>query len=177
MKLKLNQKSLDRVEADTKARLNRVLSNKEMLGEVGDLAVDLIRQTTRKGTSTVTDQRFKPLSKPWIKKRDKIASSQGTHPTYAAKRSNLTLSGQLIDSIKRSVVGRMVTIFFDGSHLPYRMKTRNGISRVGKIISNSKLAQYVADGGRPFFGFSKAFESKLLTQVKKVVIRYIRRNL
>lgn len=177
MKLKLNRKSLDRIEADTKARLNRVLSNKEMLGEVGDMAIDMIRQNTRKGTSTVTDQKFAPLSKPWIKTRDRIASSQGTHPTYAKKRSNLTLSGQLLDSMKRSVVGRMVTIFFDGTHIPYRIQTRNGISRVGKLIKNSRLAQYVAEQGRPFFGFSKAFESKLLAQVKRVVIRYIRRNL
>lgn len=177
MKLKLNQKSLDRLEADTKARLNRVLSNKEMLGEVGDMAIDMIRQNTRKGTSSVTDEKLAPLSKPWIQKRDRIASSQGTHPAYAKKRSNLTLTGQLLDSLKRSVAGRMVTIFFDGMHIPYRMQTRKGISRVGKLIKNSKLAQYVAEQGRPFFGFSKAFESKLLAQVKRVVIRYIRRNL
>lgn len=177
MKLKLNQKSLDRLEADTKARLNRVLSNKEMLGEVGDMAIDMIRQNTRRGTSSVTDEKLAPLSKPWMKTRERIASSQGTHPAYAKKRSNLTLSGQLLDSLKRSVAGRMVTIFFDGMHIPYRMQTRKGISRVGKLIKNSKLAQYVAEQGRPFFGFSKAFELKLLTQVKRVVIRYIRRNL
>ena len=177
MKLKLNQKSLDRLEADTKARLNRVLSNKEMLGEVGDMAIDMIRQNTRKGTSSVTEEKLAPLSKPWMKTRERIASSQGTHPAYAKKRSNLTLSGQLLDSLKRSVAGRMVTIFFDGMHIPYRMQTRNGISRVGKLIKNSKLAQYVAEQGRPFFGFSKAFELKLLTQVKRIVIRYIRRNL
>jgi len=177
VKLKLNQKSLDRLEADTRERLTRVLSNKEMLGEAGDMMIDMIRQNTRKGTSTVTDQKFAPLSKPWMKTRDKIASSQGTHPTYSKRRSNLTLSGQLLDSLKRSVVGRAVRIFFDGTHIPYRIQTKKGISRVGKLIKNSRLAQYVAEQGRPFFGFSKAFESKLLTQVKRVVIRYIRRNI
>jgi hypothetical protein len=83
----------------------------------------------------------------------------------------------------------------DGTHQPYRKKYmesftrktkggkttvntgRSGFYKVGKEISNLKLAQYVSEAGRPFFGFSERLKDKLLTQMKKVVIRYIRRNL
>jgi hypothetical protein len=177
VKLKVNQKSIDRLEQETKDRLNRVLSNREMLNEVGTLATELLKFTSRKGTSPQTGEKFKPLSKGWINKRDKISESTRTHQAYSKRRSNLTLTGQLMDAINHSVIGRTIRITIDGIHEPYKMKTRNGLSTVGKRIRNSDLARYVAEAGRSFFGFSRALEEKLLTQAKKIVIRYIRRNL
>jgi|694.fasta_scaffold02549_29 hypothetical protein len=177
MRLKINQKSIDRLESDVKFKLKSVLENKQMLNEVGTLAVDMLKFSSRKGTSPVTGEKFKRLSKPWIKKRAKIAESTRIHPAYSKSRSNLTLTGQLMDAITHSVVGRTVRIVFDGFHEPYSIKTKKGISRVGKRIRNADLARFVAEAGRAFFGFGRVMEQKLLAQAKKIVIRYIRRNI
>lgn len=177
MKLKVNKKSIDRLEADTKFKIKSILSNKQMLNEVGTLATDMLKFSSRKGTSPVTGEKFKRLTKPWIKRREKIAESTRVHPAYAKSRSNLTLSGQLMDSITHSVIGRTIRIVLDGFHEPYSIKTKTGISRVGKRIRNADLARYVTEAGRAFFGFGRVMEQKLLAQAKKIVIRYIRRNI
>jgi hypothetical protein len=216
MKLVFNKASLDRLEKETKDRINRVIQNPQLINELGKIAVDTLKFTARKGISPETGERFKPLSKSWKNEREKIAEASPTHPAYSKTRSNLTLTGQLLDAIKftYSVTTRSIFIrlFMDGTHQPYRKKYmesfvrkkkkrkvnlgrtvkgfeksfggmsyvntgRSGFYKVGKEISNLKLAQYVTEAGRPFFGFSERLKDKLLTQMKKVVIRYIRRNL
>jgi hypothetical protein len=199
MKLVFNKASLDRLEKDTKDRINRVIQNHQLINELGKIAVDTLKFTARKGISPETGERFKTLSKGWRKERDRISEASPTHPAYSKNRSNLTLTGQLLDAIKftYSVTTRSIFIrlFMDGTHQPYRKKYmesftrktkggkttvntgRSGFYKVGKEISNLKLAQYVSEAGRPFFGFSERLKDKLLTQMKKVVIRYIRRNL
>jgi hypothetical protein len=216
MRLKFNKQSLRMLESDTKARINRVISNKELLNEVGTLAVETLKFTARKGISPETGSRFNGLSKEWKDEREKIAEATPTHPAYSKSRSNLTLTGQLMDSIRHSsaVTYRsiIIRIFLAGTHKPYRKKYmesftrkkpkrrvrlakilkgfqtsmggtgyvntgRSGFYKVGKEIENSKLAQYVTERGRPFFGFSQVLKDKLLTQIKRIVIRYIRRNL
>jgi hypothetical protein len=200
MKLVFNKASLDRLEKETKDRINRVIQNPQLINELGKIAVDTLKFTARKGISPETDQKFKqPLSKSWRKERERIAEATPTHQAYSKNRSNLTLTGQLIDAIKftYSVTTKSIFIrlFMDGTHQPYRKKYmesftrktkggkttvntgRSGFYKVGKEISNLKLAQYVSEAGRPFFGFSERLKDKLLTQMKKVVIRYIRRNL
>ena len=213
LKLKLNEKTLKRVEDDTRERLNRVLSNRDLLNEVGALAIDMMRQSIRKGISPLTGVRFNRLSKSWEAKRENIARTSPTHPAYAKTRSNLTLTGQLVDSISRFIKGKIITLQFTGTHQPYVAKYkefflrkkpkrrvrlnkgpikgfqssfgglsavdtgRSGNYKIGKEMSNEKLAQYVEEQGRPFFGFAETMKQKLLTQVKRIVIRYIRRNL
>ena len=61
-------------------------------------------------------------------------------------------------------------LYFKGFHLPY--KNEDG-ENIGKRITNEKLAEYVAEQGRPIVGVRPAIERR----VGRIVRTYIRRAL
>lgn len=106
--------------------------------------------------------------------RKYISESTDTHSTFSPNRSNLTITGQLLDAITRviSSTGTLTVKFIDSIHRPYKIKTRKGLMDVGKSITNDKLAQYV-EKDRPFFKVREA----LMPRLKAIAIKYIRRKL
>lgn len=175
-KFKFKPLSIEQVESTTRQRLQALQSNKELLNKLGDAMIKDIQFTARRGVNPVTGGRFIPLSKKWIKERKQIAQATPTHEAFKENRSNITITGQLLDSLARSSVGKTLTVFFQGIHKPYKAKRiRNpgkGLRTIGKEIDNELLARYV-NKIRPFFGV----RDKLLPQLKSIVIRFIRRNL
>jgi hypothetical protein len=195
MKIKFNQAQIDRLEKNVRERLTKVVEDKSLLFEVGEMAKKLIQMTVRMGKSPLTGSGFDKLSDGWKKQRVNLEPKD---PAFRPNKSNLTVSGQLMKSIMHRSYRNVVELFFDGKHstytrkkTPYRIskkrnvqsgfmlrtKSKSGSTIVGKEIDNADLARYVAERGRPFFGFNKFFKEKLMIQVKKVVIRYIRRNI
>lgn len=195
MKIKFNQDSIDRIEKQTRERLKRVTEDKSLLFEVGEIAKKLIQFTVRTGKSPLTGETFSRLSNSWKKNRVNLEPKDAA---FRQNKSNLTLSGQLIKSIAHRSFNNVVELFFEGRHSTYtrkktvykiskkknvqsgfilKTKDKSGAIIVGKEIENAKLAEYVAQRGRPFFGFNSYFKEKLMIQIKKVVIRFIRRNI
>lgn len=176
IKLKYKPISIDKIEADVKEKIKRLTNDDQLLRQIGDRMIQDIQFQARKGTNPVTGGRFIPLSPKWIKEREKIAQAQSVHPAFKSNRSNVTITGQLLDALKQRVVGRLLVIFFDGIHKPYEAKRvrdpGKGNRKIGKPLENSLLAQYVNEI-RPFF----SVREKLLPQLKSIVIRYIRRRL
>lgn len=122
MKFKFNKISIDNVEANIKTKVSKMLSEPALLNEVGDTVIRDIQYQTRRGVSAVTGERFKPTKKSWREKREKIAQATPTHETYGKNRSNLTLTGQLLDSLRKVISGKGIKIYFAGFHMPYRQK-------------------------------------------------------
>lgn len=168
--------SIKVAEDDVRKKLKKLTQDEELLNQIGDRMIQDLKFQARKGTNPVTGGKFIPLSPKWIKERQKIAEAQSVHETFKANRSNVTITGQLLDALRRNVLGRKLIIFFDGIHKPYKAKrvrnTGQGNRTIGKPIKNSLLAEYV-NQIRPFF----IVREKLLPQLKSIVIRYIRRNL
>ncbi|HNC40322.1 MAG TPA: hypothetical protein PK522_00910 [Nitrosomonas sp.] len=165
-------------EEEFRNRLNKMIKDPVLLNELGDVMIKDIKFTARKGVNPITGGKFIPLSKKWIAEREKISQSTPVNDAFKPARSNVTLSGQLLDALRRSATNGILSIFFDGIHRPYRakyseMRKKQATTRqIGKPIPNNELAQYVNEI-RPFF----YVREKLLPQLKTVVIRYIRRNL
>jgi len=116
------------------------------LRPVAEKAIDIIRKRTRLGYGVPnsvngTADRFKlqALSPGYIKLRQKSHLSDQT----SAKRSNLTFTGQLLDSL---AVIRIIA----GSVIVGPTGTRKGES-----LTNAQLAGYLAEKGRPFLSLSK----------------------
>lgn len=110
----------------------------------------------------------------WIDIRRAISDSQPTHPAFKDDRSNLTLTGKLLDSIKYENKGSgRVRFYFEGQHHPYKLtNTRGRVIQIGSRMDNADLAGYVEAGGRPFFGVRKSLEPR----ISRILVAAIRRN-
>jgi hypothetical protein len=171
-KVKFDPNSINSAEKKIKDGFKKVIESKQMLNEVGTLIVKDIQFQTRRGYSIPQDRKFKPLTQKWINKRSRIAQADSVHETFKSNRSNLTLTGQLLDSLKHRILGAgKLLLEFTGVHRPYKIRTRKGIGKIGKQIPNEELAKYVSQV-RPFVGV----RDKIKIRIKNVVVAYIRRS-
>ena len=177
MKIKFNRDTINKAEGDIKDKLKKLFSEPALLSEVAEVAIKDIKFQAKRGKNPITGGSFIPLSKKWIEQRGRIDDVTPTDEAYRQNRSNITLTGQLLNSLSKRIVNKArstaIWIYFAGMHKPYKVKGRNGQLRdVGKPISNDKLSGYVNEL-RPFFYLRES----LLPRLKSVVIRYIRRKL
>lgn len=86
---------------------------------------------------------------------------------FSPEKSNLTFTGQMLKAVRAVVkaVGKKVEITIDVAD------TR----RVGKYekLTNKKVAEYVADNGRPFLGL----DDKGVDRVRRLLLTNIRKSL
>ncbi len=127
-----------------KKYVNRGASNKE-LKAVAEFAIGTIVKRTRLGYGAPTDMignrfRLKPLSETYVEYRSK--SGRRKLGQYASpKRSNLTFSGKLLDSIGiLSIKQGQVVVGPKGS-------------RAGGL-TNADVARFVAEQGRSFLNLT-----------------------
>jgi hypothetical protein len=101
---------------------------------IGEKVVDIIRTRTRRGYGVTGSNltRLKPLSKLHVEFR----KTQRLHPETSPGTSNLTLTGELLDSMTVK-------------------SSRNGFSIFFKGARNEKVVGHVSET-RPFFGLAKS---------------------
>lgn len=154
-------------------RLQKVLKKltkpltKDELNELGEMIVKRMKRTIRLGKSPATGRNFKRLSKPYIKERKKFRRRLYDLSTFfSANKSNLHVSGQLIDAIFfRVEVGNGSVLFgvLGSKRKAYhpRLKTPR--------ITNAEIAAIQEFGGRPFVDIDKVG----LTSVIGFILRKI----
>lgn len=124
------QSIIKRLEASVKEAIRR-----EALGPVGEFAKDILVKRTRLGygveQSLGQKKKLAPLSPRYVKSRKMFA---GLSSLTTAKRSNLTRTGQMLNSIRSTVKGKIIEIGPSG--------TRDDGKR------NSDIARYNEQGGR-----------------------------
>ena len=86
----------------------------------------------------------------------KVRAKSKLHKDTKTKKSNLTFTGQMLDSIKGERRGMLFIFGFKGN-------------RADGKITNDKLAQYNREKGRPFFKLSKSEESGLRRKITKII--------
>ncbi|MEM4359721.1 MAG: hypothetical protein QXT45_04275 [Candidatus Bilamarchaeaceae archaeon] len=129
---------------------------------------DIVGQT-RSGISVVTGRPFKPLKEGWIKIRQKIIANMGARPFVSASRSNLSLSGELLDSldynIEKTGLAFRAKFKFVGTHKPYRyLGSRGKMVTIGGRISNDELAK-ILDRDRPFIGVRPKLQEIIISHI------------
>lgn len=141
---------LDKFNAAMARALSKVGAPSNMR-KFGEDAADIVRLRTRLGSGVETEggtkKRLKPLSESYRKRRKKA----DLHPDTAPNKSNLTFTGQMLDSLGvTSVRQNQVTFGPRGS-------------RTGSSLSNKQVAEYVTLAGRAFNNLSKV-EIKRITE-------------
>lgn len=178
-------------------KIRKAMQSSSLGNAIKDTFINDLKFQVRKGLSLSTNQKLKPLSASWIKMRKRIIADNGS-PTYvSARKSNLSLSGKLLDSLKGNKKttheGLKIEYIFTGNHDAYKSKpllswrvknsfgtgktrTFNRIKKVpkeiqiGKTISNERLYTYVTRD-RPFLGVRPETQLRL----KKLVVEEVRR--
>ncbi len=131
----MSKKEFDDFENRLKQALKK-LASPEIMQQIGDKAKKLVFDRTVAGYGVQDNsddikpkQKLKKLSKPYIKHR--ASKNVKLHSRTSPSTSNLTLTGELLDSLKAIVSTGKVTISAQGDR-------------------NKKVKGYVEEGGRPF---------------------------
>lgn len=150
--------------------LKKVFNKEEMNLYVMSLRNDIVKRT-RLGSGVRDNlkkkQKLKRLtSKKYVKLRS--SSSELSDLTKPSK-SNLTFSGQLLDSLTP-----ISNKAFEGS---IKIKeTRKKLKHQKTIINNSKIIEYQEVQGRPFFYVTDLENKRLEQMMKKKLKKYLRQG-
>ena len=169
---KLKTESVNKLSEDVKRIFKKVIANEQMMNEIGTAIVTDVKETTQKGKSIPNGLKdFALLKESWILQKTRYAKSNPTDAAYDEGFSNLTFTGQLLNSIRHKIIskGTLLISFFD-IHKGYTSSTGHKT----KDIPNEKLAQYVAEAGRPFFGVRPTIRLRINRIVKKYMNRALK---
>ena len=143
---------------------NGLFHSGEFLTKIGEFMVQRIQSVTRSGKSLVTNSKLAPLAQSYIKQRQSMQKSGKVGSDFFSPgRSNLTLTGQMLDSLDYKVDEQRGSVSVQAS----------GIRSDGK--DNSKIAQYVTDQGRPFLGLDETGQKRIEQLIQEELRRIFRK--
>jgi hypothetical protein len=162
-------KKLGKIEDGFKKEFSKIMNFLNVLetpeGEViltglAELSRDILWKRVKAGygvtsdeSSSPTKDRLKELSKPYVKSRRKMVLGEFASPG----RSNLTRTGQMLDSI--------ITKIKKGGFI---LEIPNS-SRTDSSISNKKVAEHVSENGRPFFALTDKEQLQIVRQYLNLI--------
>jgi hypothetical protein len=122
-------------------------------------------------TQEARDGGIKPdLSPSTIKSRKYLSAFNETHPSYQADKSNLTLTGQLLDSLRGKYVATKLRFNINPLKKKHKKYSTGGKSK-SKAASIAQIFEWQADLGRSLSqvftrpDFVKSISEKLRTAI------------
>lgn len=170
--------------------IKKAFRDNDLLKELADYLKERIYSFTKRGISLVTNDKLKPLSPGYVKWRRTLGSSKQKNPArrrfdgfrqhrlgkkkkrntniqtgdfFSPARSNLTLTGQMLDALTTDV---------DTTIGQFKVTVKDNVRRDGEK-TNLEVAKEVADNGRPFLGI----DAKGMDIMRRKVIQNLRRKL
>lgn len=186
-KSKVTIKNLDRVIKNVQKIFDDSIKSEAFLIKVRDFAVLRIKAETRKGKDLSRNGAPQPGLAPFTQiiranvqsGRWKIKPKSG-RPFFRANLSNLTMTGQLLDSVVGNMRARLghieITVHGDREETElYSAKTGKLIQfkNQDEITTNKGLARKLADEGRTFLGL----DDKGVQRIRKMALDEIRRKI
>ena len=159
-----------------KLRVGRALKNANIDKIAKEEMVDGIRGANGKPTLP-SGSPVRKITPGTVKNRRRLAQRNPTHPEYRPERSNLTLTGELLDRGIRSsfLVAKLLLTLAPskGSHKLYKVKKRRKGGR-RKRSRYEDIFEGQADQGRPVFTLGNNFLNKIQRRVIAEVRRILR---
>ena len=157
-------KGIKGVEESTRKVLQKAINSQELLNEVAVLVQRNIIGSARQG-KTQDGVALKPLSKSWVERRKKLSEVNSTGTFYKPSKSNLSFTGQLLDSFTYEIsrVNATIRLFFKGSRKPYK-----GIKKAALEgpATNRELAEQI-EQDRPFVFIGEKLNKIIVNKVKR----------
>jgi hypothetical protein len=160
---------------------NKVKSDEALLVEIGNKTAELTKQFNYAGKDIPGNKSKKSISNEWAERKDKLKATNKASKFYRSGASNLTFTGQLIESIKFTKINKSqssVTIEASGERTPYKNLSGKITDKARKNTpTNEELSEYVKDGGRPLFGVNKQMNNVLSKIVRLFLNKKIRESI
>lgn len=157
--------------------VNKTFKSAALQDKVGNLVVERIQLQARRGKPLNDTKSFPKLTKVTKKIRKRLGGINKTHPSFRPSKSHLTFTGQLIDAITFSISRRTGWIFFvdKSKRRPINLGKNK---KEEKPPNNEKLSRDLDKRGFILFT-AKGLKSdvKLLARIKKIYLRFLRRQL
>ena len=175
VKVKANLPAINKRIQDTFKLVKR---NKEAHQLAGEIVEKRIQAEARAGRPLNRERSFPDLKPSTIANRDYLSTLNQTQRTFLASRSNLTLTGQLIDAIlyeleQDSGLYKILIEVVDSKRVPYNTGPN---SRQQNPPDNKELAEILAKRGFVLFdGDVVANDDALRKRVSTVFRRALRR--
>jgi hypothetical protein len=153
------------------AKLKKLTTQKKLGKEIGTYLVTEIQRTARNG-KVVDEEKLvqnPALLEKTIKRRKKlIKAGNPKGEKYRANKSNLTLTGQLLNSIRYTFKEGVLTIFVKKKRRPYK-----GVR--GKLLKNDATNQDIIKGqaekGRVIMALNKARSARIRGFIREALKR------
>lgn len=173
--IKIDSAQFIDIEQRIRDQANIVLASPDLKAEIGDYAVEAIKYQARVGSPYNSTGSFPSLADSTVKQRRYLAKYNQPHATYGEDFSNLTLTGEFLESLTWLDQGdTLLAIAFQGMHSVYVGAKGQ---RISKTIMNDTLAQYLAAKGFRPFDMSLEMNQQFVSRIKTICLRYIRRGL
>jgi hypothetical protein len=158
--------------------LKRIKSKRFLEPDLTKLARDIIYKRTKSGfgvnqddTIPGTQKRLRELSEKYKKVREKVVLGK----FGKAKRSNLTLSGQMLDALSSKAEKGGITVFVKNTlRRPIKKKQGKAIKQQN---TNAEIADFVSDQGRPFLNYTNQEIRQITFQWKRKVEKELNKTL
>lgn len=172
--------SLANVRSNVKKIFSEVVKDPDTLNEIGSTLVDQNKKAIRSGVdvggSLLTKTRLPKLSPKWVERKEKLRSTNEASEYYRKGASNLTFTGQLVDSIKHKIEQSKgtVVIFISGKRKPYKnLKGRNEKDNP----SNEEVAQDLKNKwGISIVGVTSAMRNIINKLVRKRIVEKLKKS-
>ena len=142
--------------------------------EVAKVGLEQIKGRTRLGfdmrSGKTSKQKALSSASVQIRKQIKKTGRTKLHPAFSPARSNLTITGQLVESTRSKIEASKQEIDFfvpNTSRSPIRLSKNHK----PKAITNSKVLGYLNDLGRGFLGLDSVAQG----EIEKVITASLRR--
>ncbi len=176
MKLKIDKRHLTKLSAKIVGKAEKAFkgSKKSLVKEVVKKYVGDIRN---KSLNTNTNSPYGGLEDSTIKHRRYLAKNNRTHSKYQLKKPNLTLTGELLDSVmgelRRSGKGKLSLILRmkKGNHKKYRSSKGKPIGK--KTSSYNEISKGLRKLGRPIFMADQKYIDKNILPILEKHLRKI----
>jgi hypothetical protein len=173
-KVNFNSDQFAKIEAKFRDDIQAILSNTDIMKDVGEFMVDRVKYQARIAKPFNADGSFPDLKDSTVANRRYLAKFNEVDATFSPTRSNLTITGQFLNSLTYLVQGPgLVQILYDGIHTGYM----SGKGRVGKSVANSDLVKWLSDKGFNVMDRSLADNQTVKRRVAAIALGYIRRGL
>lgn len=136
MKLTLDFAAFQKKLLAIKDKLDSAVDEKKFLSEVGQMIVFDIKRNARSGNTIEKDgttKKMEPLAESSIARREWLRREGNAKAVpYRDNLSNLSMSGQLIDSIDYELKGNIIEIDAYGQRQPYRELSGQSMLPIGR---------------------------------------------
>ena len=161
--------------------VNDILGEEELSKIIGNIVVERVAFSAKRGKPLNDSKDFPTLDDKTIERRAELSEFNKTTNVYKADRSNLSFTGQLLNSlsfVKLKSKAFLVEIMFSGNRTPYKTGPKSTAKLTDANRTNQALAETLNDKGFTVFS-AKGIESEkaLIRRIVNEVRSYIRKNL